>query len=46
MNRKKMYEKPSLEVVELKQQEALLAGSGGLEKSNGYTGDTDPFAEP
>lgn len=44
--KKKMYEKPSLEVVELKQQEALLAGSGGLETPSGYTGGTDPFADP
>ena len=31
MNRKKMYEKPSLEVVRLQVQNQLLAGSGVTE---------------
>lgn len=44
--KQKKYEKPSIEVVELKQQEALLAGSGGLETPSDYTKGDDPFAEP
>ena len=34
--KKKMYEKPSMEVYELKQQPQLLAGSGGSGGSTPY----------
>lgn len=45
MNRKKVYEKPSLEVVKLQVQNQLLAGSGGLDGPGSYGGGDDPFAE-
>ena len=41
--KKKQYEKPSIEVVELKQQPALLAGSG-LDDPTDYPDGGDPFA--
>jgi hypothetical protein len=41
--KKKMYEKPAMQVVELKHQPQLLAGSG-LNDPTDYTPDTDPFA--
>lgn len=40
--KKKQYETPSVEVVELKQQSALLAGSG-LGNPSDYSGGGDPF---
>ena len=43
--RKKEYERPTMQVVELKQQSTLLAGSGGdIPGSNPYTPETDPFS--
>ena len=39
---KKPYEKPSMQVFDLKQQPQLLAGSG-LSDPTDYTPDTDPF---
>lgn len=36
MNRKKMYEKPSVEVVKLQVSVAMLAGSGTEGQKNGY----------
>ena len=44
--KKKKYEKPSLEVVVLKQQPTLLAGSqldGQLEDPEDYLPEDDPF---
>ena len=45
MNRKIMYEKPSLEVVRLQVQNQLLAGSGVTQSStasrNGYNSTDD-----
>ena len=41
---KKMYEKPSLEVVKVQVQNQLLEGSGL--KSQNYKGADDPFADP
>ena len=41
--KKKMYEKPTTKVYELKQQPQLLAGSG-LNDPTDYTPGTDPFA--
>ena len=38
--KKKEYEKPTMQVVQLKQQQPLLAGSGG---SNPYTPDNNPY---
>ena len=43
--RKKEYERPSMEVVELKQQLALLAGSagsGGMDPLTPYEPDPNP----
>ena len=43
--RKKQYEKPSVEVVVLKQQSTLLAGSGasgGVNPPSSYEPDPDP----
>ena len=37
---KKQYEKPSMQVFELKQQPQLLAGSNG---TNPYTPDNNPY---
>ena len=36
MNRKKMYEKPSVEVVKLQASVAMLAGSAIEGQKNGY----------
>lgn len=44
--KKKMYEKPSLEVVKVQTSVAMLAGSAGLETPSDYTKGDDPFAEP
>ena len=45
MTKKKIYEKPSMQVFKLKQQPALLAGSGGeIPGNNPYTPDSDPFS--
>lgn len=41
--KKREYEKPSMQVFELKQQPQLLAGSG-LNDPTDYTPGTDPFA--
>ena len=43
--KKKQYEKPSVEVVELKQQSALLAGSttGNMDDLADYNDGGDPF---
>ena len=42
--RKKEYERPSIEVVELKQQAQLLAGSGGgVNPNDPYTPGGNPF---
>ena len=38
--KKREYEKPSMQVFELKQQPQLLAGSGGTEP---YTPDNTPY---
>ena len=45
--KKKMYEKPTTKVIELKHRTMLLAGSakrGQLDDSNDYLEDNDPFA--
>ena len=43
--KKKQYEKPSFEVVELKQRPTLLAGSGrDIPGSEPYTPEPDPFS--
>ena len=43
MTEKKKYEKPSMQVFELKQQTQLLAGSGGdIPNSDPYTPGGDP----
>jgi len=42
---KKLYEKPSMRVFDLKQQPQLLAGSG-LNDPTDYSDGGDPFAEP
>jgi hypothetical protein len=45
MTEKKKYEKPSMQVFELKQQTQLLAGSGGdIPNSDPYTPGGDPFS--
>ena len=40
---KKLYEKPSMKVVLLRQRAQLLVGSG-LNDPSDYPGGTDPFA--
>lgn len=40
--KKKLYEKPSMRVFELRQQPQLLAGSG-LGNPNDYPGNGNPF---
>ena len=45
MKKKQFYEKPSMQVFELKQQPTLLAGSG-LNDPTDYSDGGDPFAEP
>lgn len=43
--REKEYERPTMQVVELKQQPQLLAGSGGdIPGSDPYTPEPDPFS--
>ena len=43
--KKREYEKPSMQVFELKQQTQLLAGSGGdIPNSDPYTPGGDPFS--
>ena len=45
MTEKKKYEKPSMQVFELKQQTQLLAGSGGdIPNSDPYTPGCDTFS--
>ena len=45
MTAKKKYEKPALQVFELKQQPQLLAGSSGdIPNSDPYTPGDDPFS--
>ena len=42
--RKKEYERLTMQVVELKQQLALLAGSGGMDPNDQYTPESgDPL---
>ena len=43
--KKKEYERPTMQVVKLKQQPQLLAGSG-LNDPTDYPDGGDPFAEP
>jgi len=46
MKKKQFYEKPSMQVFELKQQPTLLAGSqldGQLSDPNDYLQEDDPF---
>lgn len=45
MKEKKLYEKPSMEVVLLRRQPQLLAGSG-LGNPNEYPGGGDPLLNP
>ena len=40
--KKKLYEKPTMQIVQLRQQPQLLAGSG-LGNPNDYPGSGDPF---
>ena len=40
--KKKLYEKPTMQIVQLKQQPQLLAGSG-LGNPNDYPGSGDPM---
>ena len=42
MKTRKMYEKPSMRVFELRQKPALLVGSG-LGNPNDYPGSGDPY---
>ena len=45
MTEKKKFEKPSMQVFELKQQTQLLAGSSGdIPNSDPYTPGGDPFS--
>jgi hypothetical protein len=41
--KKKPYEKPSMEVFRLKQQSALLAGSGGMSGNDPFGNGGDPL---
>ena len=41
--KKKKYEKPSMQVFELKQQPQILAGSPTVPGMPGYPGGGDPF---
>jgi len=41
--KKRLYEKPSMKVFELKHQPQLLAGSG-LNEPNDYLPEVDPFS--
>ena len=45
MTQKRNYQKPVIQVFELKQQLRLLAGSGGLENPSGFPNEGDPLAE-
>ena len=45
MTQKLIYQKPVIQVFELKQQSQLLAGSGGLENPSGFPNEGDPLAE-
>lgn len=43
--KKREYEKPSMQVFELKRQPQLLVGSGGdIPGSDPYTPESDPFS--
>ena len=43
--KKKEYEKPTMQVVQLKQQQQLLAGSGGeIPNNDPYTPEDNPFS--
>ena len=43
--KKKMYEKPTMQVVKLKQRQQLLTGSSGdIPNSDPYTPEGDPFS--
>ena len=43
--KKKEYERPAMQVVVLKQQPTLLAGSGGdIPGNDPYTPESDPFS--
>ena len=43
--KKREYEKPTTQVVQLKQQQPLLAGSSGdIPNSDPYTPEDDPFS--
>ena len=44
MTQKRIYQKPVIQVFELKQQSQLLAGSGGLENPSGFPNEGDPLA--
>jgi hypothetical protein len=45
MKKRKIYEKPAMQVFELKQQPQLLAGSGGeIPNNDPYTPEPDPFS--
>ena len=43
--RKKNYEKPTMEVVEVQQEQQLLAGSFTGNRDNPYGEPTDPWSE-
>jgi len=46
MTKKKKFEKPSMQVIELQHEQQLLAGSaksGTLNDLDDYESDTDPF---
>ena len=45
MTQKRNYQKPVIQVFELKQRPQLLAGSGGLENPSGFPNEGDPLAE-
>ena len=43
--KRKNYERPTMQVVQLKQQPQLLAGSSGdIPNSDPYTPENDPFS--
>lgn len=43
MKKKRLYEKPAMQVFELKQQSQLLQSSGGLGNPSGYPYGGDPL---
>ena len=43
--KKKEFERPTMEVVELQQQQQLLAGSNGGLRGQDYQLQDDPFAD-